>query len=139
MRPPTRPTVLAVDPDPQQRQVLFDCLRGRYAIVTVASLAQAREAIVIHRPMILLLELDQPDGDGMQLIRQIRSDPTTRQMVICCVTQRKGIRDKVGAFQAGADDYVVKPINPETFPYRVVLLSRIRQTTPGGVDQWSQA
>jgi two-component system phosphate regulon response regulator PhoB len=135
MRSQMRTTVLIVEPDPIQRQLLFDCLRERYNPIGVATLAQAYEAIVIHQPNIILLELNQPDGDGMELIRQIRKDPFSRHMVVACVTRRSGTRDKVTAFQAGADDYVVKPINPESFPYRIVLLTRIRQVAPSGLDQ----
>lgn len=137
MPAPARTTVLVIDPDALQRRMLQESLQARYQAIAVGSLAQAREAIVIHRPSIILLELDEPDGDGLQLIRQIRSDPTTRDIIICCVTRRSGVRDKVSAFQAGADDYVVKPINPESFPYRVVLLTRIRQVSPFGTDRWS--
>ncbi len=130
-------TVLVVDPDPQQRQLLSQVIQQRYRVVAVGSLTHAREAIVIHRPAIVLLELDEPDGDGMQLVRQLREDPTTRHVVVCCVTRRSGIRDKVSAFHAGADDFVVKPINVDSFLYRVVLLTRIRQVSPGGSDLWA--
>jgi DNA-binding response OmpR family regulator len=83
--------------------------------------------ITQYRPAILLLEVDMPDGDGKMLIKQLRESPTLRNMIVCCVTRRSGIKDKVAGFQAGADDYVVKPVNLQTFMWRVVLLSRIRQ------------
>lgn len=120
-------TVLVADPDVSQQQQIAECLRPRYRVITAGSLAETVEMIVMHRPGVLLLELDMPDGDGKTLIQQIRGNINTRQMIICCVTHRSMIRDKVAGFQAGADDYVVKPINQKTFMYRVVLLSRLRQ------------
>jgi DNA-binding response OmpR family regulator len=47
-------------------------------------------------------------------------------LIIACVTHRSSIRDKVAGFHAGADDYVVKPVNVETFMWRVVLLTKMR-------------
>jgi DNA-binding response OmpR family regulator len=122
-------TVLIADPDPAQQQVIADALRPRYRVITARSLSETVAQINQFRPAILLLEVDMPDGDGKTLIKQIRESPALRGMIICCVTRRSGIKDKVAGFQAGADDYVVKPINQQTFVWRVVLLSRIRQVS----------
>jgi DNA-binding response OmpR family regulator len=48
-------------------------------------------------------------------------------MIIICVTTRRAVQDKVRGFQAGADDYIIKPINPESFPLRLALLERLRR------------
>jgi DNA-binding response OmpR family regulator len=119
-------TVLVADPDPSQQQRVIDCLRPRFRVITASTLAETSQQIVQYRPAVLLLELDMPDGDGKQLIKQIRETPALRPMKICCVTRRSGVRDKVAGFQSGADDYVVKPINEKMFLWRVVLLTRLR-------------
>jgi DNA-binding response OmpR family regulator len=120
------PTVLIADPDRAYQAQLADYLRPRYRVVMANSLAETVEQIIRQPPAILLLELDFPDGDGNKLIQQIRENARTRQMVVCCVTKRASIHDKVSGFQSGADDYVVKPVNAKTFMWRVVLLSRLR-------------
>jgi two-component system cell cycle response regulator len=125
--PATALTVLVSDPDPLQQQRLVECLRPRYRIVTAKNLAETVEMIALYHPQIVLLEVDQPDGDGVRLIKQIRDERSARSMIIACVTKRSGIKDKVAGFQAGADDYIVKPVNTQTFLWRVVLLSRLRQ------------
>ncbi len=125
--PATALTVLVSDPDPAQQQRLVECLRPRYRLITAKNLAETVEMIALYHPQIVLLELDQPDGDGIKLIQQIRSERSARSMIIACVTKRSGIKDKVAGFQAGADDYIVKPVNVQTFLWRVVLLSRLRQ------------
>lgn len=125
--PATALTVLVADPDPQQQQRLVECLRPRYRLITAKNLAETVEMIALYHPQIVLLELDQPDGDGIRLIQQIRAERAARSMIIACVTKRSGIKDKVAGFQAGADDYIVKPVNTQTFLWRVVLLSRLRQ------------
>ncbi len=119
-------TVLVADPDPAQRQRVIECLRPRFRVITASTLAEASQMIVQHRPGVLLLELDMPDGDGKTLIKFIRETPALRPLKICCVTHRSGVRDKVAGFQSGADDYVVKPINEKMFLWRVVLLTRLR-------------
>jgi DNA-binding response OmpR family regulator len=50
-----------------------------------------------------------------------------RHVLLMVVTNRSGVRDKINAFQAGADDYLVKPLDPTVFALRVQLLSRFRK------------
>ncbi len=119
-------TVLVVDPDIAQQQFLARILAPRFRVITAGSIAEATQKIMAQRPQILLTEIDLPDGDGKAFIRQIRENPVLRAMIIGCITQRAAIRDKVDGFHAGADDYVVKPVNPETFMWRVILLTRMR-------------
>ena len=119
-------TVLIADPDVAYRQVVSDCLTPRYRVITASSIAETLDMIARYRPSVLLLELNQPDGDGRALITRLKTNPETRSMVIGCLTTRSTITDKIAGFQAGADDYVVKPVNTRTFMYRIVLLSRVR-------------
>ena len=125
--PATSLTVLVSEPDLAQQQRIIDCLRPRFRIITAKNLAETVEMIALYHPQILLIEVDQPDGDGIKLIKQIRQERAARSMVVACVTKRSSVKDKVAGFQAGADDYVIKPINTQMFLWRVVLLSRIRQ------------
>ncbi len=122
---PNAPIVLVSDPDPLQQQLLESCLRQRFRVVTASNLAETVQKLVVNRPRILLLEINQPDGNGIELIKQIRRDPGTHNTIIACVTNRNAIRDKVTGFQAGADDYIIKPVNPESFPWRLILLIRL--------------
>ena len=129
MRTPPSPTMsaLVVDPDIATQQQITNCLRGRYRILTAGRLADALQVLAQERPQVLVLELNQPDGDGIQLIERLRANPATRRMIIVCLTTRKGTRDKVLGFQAGADDYVIKPADSDSFLTRLALLARLRQ------------
>jgi DNA-binding response OmpR family regulator len=118
-------TVLVIDPNPAQQEQYLACLRPLFQVICTSSLGEAARAIVLHRPEVVVMELDLPDGDGRALIRQIRQEPQMRNMVIACVSSRRDNADKVSSFQAGADDYIVKPIKPESFPYRLMLLLRL--------------
>ncbi len=118
-------TVLACDPDPGTQQTIVAALQQQYRVFVASSLVDGAQALARHLPHILLLELSQPDGDGIEFIRYIHSEPRLSGLIIACVTHRSNTRDKAGAFQAGADDYIVKPINPNTFAGRVGLLTRL--------------
>jgi DNA-binding response OmpR family regulator len=120
-------TVLIADPDPAQQQILVECLRPRFRTITARTLAETSDLIARYRPQILLLELNQPDGDGLNLVRQLRKEAATKSMIIACVTRRSTVKEKVAGFQAGANDYLVKPVNIETFMWRIVLLVRAQQ------------
>jgi DNA-binding response OmpR family regulator len=120
-------TALVADPDATQRQHVSACLGAGYRVLMAGHLAEATQMIARDQPQVLMLELNQPDGDGIQLIRRLRANPSTSRMVIVCVTTRRGIRDKVASFQAGADDYVVKPVDAQSFPLRVAMLTRLHR------------
>jgi DNA-binding response OmpR family regulator len=127
--PPTSrivPRVLIIDPDSATRAALSDLLAVRCRVSEAGTLHQAVEQITLARPTIILMELEMPDSDALAFIRHLRTEPATRAISIACVTRRAGIRDKVAGFQAGADDYVVKPVNPASFVYRILLLPRLR-------------
>jgi two-component system, OmpR family, alkaline phosphatase synthesis response regulator PhoP len=122
-------SVLVADPDIVSQQQLIACLGAQYQVRTAVSLQGAWGIIAQARPRTLIIEVNQPDGDGVQLIERLRSDPATRGMILICVTTRRTIWDKVRGFQAGADDYIIKPINPDTFATRLALLEQLRQLT----------
>ena len=78
-----------------------------------------------QRLAVLVIDLDQSDGDGLALIRQMHHHPAYHPVLIACVTSRASIQAKVQAFQAGVDEYLVKPLTPAmNFAGRMLLLRR---------------
>ncbi len=124
-----KPLVLVVEPEPADQQAVGASLIQSYQVKMVQTQAEAIRQLVLLRPSFLVLEMTLPDGDGPTLIRHVREDAVLHSMVIVCLTRRAGIRDKVTGLQAGADDYVIKPINAELFPFKLRLLARMRQLT----------
>ncbi len=119
--------VLIVDPDRDQQWILANALRSRFHFVGASSLTEAHASLVQDRPTIVLVELDEPDGDGLDWIRYLRGDPRWHSLTIACVTRRSGFGDKIAGFKAGADDYIVKPVDFSTFLARITLLQHIRR------------
>lgn len=116
--------VVVVDPDPADQRQIVTCLEPGFRCFTANTLHEARQVIQRERPALITLELDQPDGDGISFIQYLQSEPTIHHILIACVTQRAAIADKVRAFRAGADDYIVKPIYGPTFYGQMLLLRR---------------
>jgi DNA-binding response OmpR family regulator len=119
------PTVLVADPDPFYQQQLVHQLQPSFRCVVASTLRETVQALQRERPILLVLDLDQPDGDGIVLIRQMQSHPDFSRVLIACVTKRSTIKDKIQAFQAGVDDYLVKPLTQAmNFYGRMLLLRR---------------
>ncbi len=118
-------TVVVADPDPSYQRQIATLLQESFRCLAANTLKEAYQLVQRERPVLLTLELDQPDGDGLALIQLLQADPALRLVLIACVTRRSGVMDKVRAFRMGADDYIVKPIVPATNFYgRMLLLQR---------------
>ena len=124
-------SVLFVDPDLAFAERLAAVLRSRCAVAVVPTAQAALSAIKARMPNIVVTELDLPDRAGLDLLATLREAPATRNILLLVVTGRRGVADKVAAFQAGADDYLVKPVDPSRFETHVQLLSKFRQIFPG--------
>jgi DNA-binding response OmpR family regulator len=124
-------SVLFVDPDIQFAERLASVLRGRCAVAIVPTAQAAMAAMRTRIPTLIVTELDLPDRSGLDLLTALHAAPATRNVLLLVVTGRRGVGDKVAAFQAGADDYLVKPVDPYRFETQVQLLIKFRQIFPG--------
>ena len=82
-----------------------------------------------RRPDLVVLDLGLPDGDGVDLIRELR---TWSAVPVIVLSARSGEADKIEALDAGADDYLVKPFGAGELLARVRAQLRRRQQTPAG-------
>jgi two-component system KDP operon response regulator KdpE len=110
--------VLVVEDEAAIRDVLRAMLEAeRYRVVDAATAARANIEARSHKPDLLLVDLGLPDGDGVQLIRDLRAWSSVPVIVLSARTLEQ---QKIAALDAGADDYVTKPFSaPE-------LLARVR-------------
>jgi DNA-binding response OmpR family regulator len=118
--------VLVVEGSQSARERMRIALADGYCLHFVSSTSEALAALREDMPDLLVSEMDLHDGDGVQLCEQLRALPETQHLPIMLVTERASIQDKVAGFQAGADDYVVKPLDVRLFHARVRLLYRIK-------------
>jgi DNA-binding response OmpR family regulator len=120
-------SVLFVDPDIGSAQQLATPLRHRCAVAVVGSVREAMEAMQVRLPTMVVTELALPDADGVKWLSMLHQSQVTHEVLLMVVTWRSTIRDKIAAFQAGADDFLVKPVDSDTFATHFGLLSRFRQ------------
>lgn len=119
-------TVLCLDPDVSQQPLIANSLGPQYRLLWATTIAEAEAHLGKNAPIMLLVELSVPHEDVLQWIKHLRAIPRGYAMIIICVTTLKSVRDKIAGFHAGADDYLVKPINRETLVLRMRLLQRVR-------------
>ena len=110
--------ILVVDDDPQIRRVLRTALIAQgYEVADARNGEEAVEKLHVEKPDLVILDMNMPRMNGLETCRSIR---TTSDVPIIMLTVRDAESDKVGALDAGADDYMTKPFSsPE-------LLARIR-------------
>jgi two-component system cell cycle response regulator len=124
--------VLFVDSNTGGAQLLADAIRDRYATAVVGSAREAYQAIRYQLPTVIVSELRLPDTNGVDFLARIRSHPSTRHVLLMVVSSGRALQDKVRAFQAGADDFLVKPVEPATFVTHLLSVIRFRQIVGPG-------
>lgn len=118
--------VLVVDGNRQEREQVQHALGMHFRLQFASGQAEALACVGAEMPDLLVSEVDLAEGDGYALCERLRALPEAATLPIMLLTSRAGIRDKVAGFQAGADDYVVKPLDTRLFYARVRLLCRIK-------------
>lgn len=106
-----KPLILVVEDDVAVRNLITTTLRAHdYRFLTAANGESAVLEASSHNPEIVLLDLGLPDMDGVEVIRRIRS---WSNLPIIVLSARSEDTDKIGALDAGADDYLTKPFSVE--------------------------
>jgi two-component system, OmpR family, phosphate regulon response regulator PhoB len=117
--------VLVVEDEEAIRDLLrFRLSRAGYAVVPAATGAEARAAIADHQPDVIIMDWMLPDVSGLELTRQLKREPSTREIPIIMVTARAQEDDRVTGLEGGADDYVVKPFSPRELLARIKAVIR---------------
>jgi signal transduction histidine kinase len=115
------PTVLVVDDNPANVELLEAyLLPEKYDVVSAFDGNQALARVAEAPPDIVLLDVMMPGLDGYEVCRRLKTDQKTRFIPVVMVTALKDLDDKVKSIEAGADDFLTKPIS------KVELLTRIR-------------
>jgi two-component system cell cycle response regulator DivK len=109
--------LLVVDDNAQNLKLARVLLAGAgYDVRTATDAEEALAMLATLRPAVILMDLQLPGMDGLELTRRLKADPERRDIAILALTAyaMKGDREK--ALAAGCDDYVAKPIDTETLP-----------------------
>lgn len=109
--------ILVVDDNVTNLKLIEYLLKAKgYDVLTAIDAESALEAVRAKRPSLVLMDLQLPGMDGLELTRQLKSDPSTRDIVIVAVTAYAMKGDEQRALDAGCDGYVAKPIDTRALP-----------------------
>src|SRR5436305_1224980 len=120
--------ILVVDDNGANRDILDARLRAHgYDILQAADGEEALSATHKHLPDLILLDIMMPKIDGIEVCRRIKSDPTLPFTPIILVTAKSDGKDVVAGLEAGADEYLTKPVDQVALVARVKSVLRLKE------------
>ena len=121
----TNTRILVVEDEIAIRDMLvFNLGRAGYEVFPVGSGNEARSSIADKHPDVVLMDWMLPDVSGLELTRQLKRDPDTREIPIIMLTARVQEDDRVAGLEGGADDYVTKPFSARELLARIKAVMR---------------
>ncbi len=122
-------TILLVDDEPDILEIVgYNLTAEGYSVVTAENGAEAVKIAKKKRPQLIILDVMMPEMDGIEACEQIRKLPELQNTIITFLTARGEDYSQVAGFDAGADDYITKPIRPKVLVSKVkALLRRLKE------------
>jgi two-component system phosphate regulon response regulator PhoB len=112
--------VLIIEDEPDIRKTIdYNLSKESYEVIQAASIEEGEKAIASNKIDVIILDLMLPDGSGLTLCRDIKSEPSTKNIPVIILTAKTEEVDRVVGFELGADDYVTKPFSVRELILRV--------------------
>lgn len=126
------PTILVVDDEATLRKLMQFHLRPHgYSVITASNGVEALELTKTEHIDLAIVDVMMPEMNGYELTRQLRKNPKTTRVPIILLTALSNVQEKVEGFQAGADDFLIKPAElPELLMRVEALLRRAAAAAP---------
>jgi putative two-component system response regulator len=122
--------ILVVDDNPGIAMLMRELLSMRgYEVITAADAQQAEAEVRRQAPDLILSDVRMPGKSGYELCRELKSDPTTRLIPFVLITGLTDSSEKLRGIEAGADDFLNKPVLAEELTARVKSLLRVKEFT----------
>ena len=110
-------TILIVDDNPVNLKLIRTLLAGEgYDVQTAGDAEEALRLVSALRPRMILMDIQLPGIDGLELTRRLKADPQTREITILGLTAYAMKGDEERILAAGCDGYIAKPIDTRTLP-----------------------
>lgn len=123
--------ILLVDDEPDILEIVgYNLTAEGYQVITAENGIEAVKKAKKERPQLIILDVMMPEMDGIEACEQIRKVPDLSETIITFLTARGEDYSQVAGFDAGADDYITKPIKPKVLVSKVkALLRRLKSET----------
>ncbi|MCQ2606961.1 MAG: response regulator transcription factor [Bacteroidales bacterium] len=126
----TKSTILIVDDEPDIVEILrYNLEKEGFSTISAGNGLSAVSLAKEHQPDLILLDVMLPDMDGIQTCETIRTIPELKNTIIAFLTARSEDYSEIAGFQAGADDYITKPIRPKVLITRIQSLLKRKSIT----------
>jgi len=117
--------ILLVDDEPDILEIVrYNLSAEGYKIITANNGAEGVKKAKKEKPQLIILDVMMPEMDGIEACERIRKEPELKDVVITFLTARGEDYSQVAGFDAGADDYITKPIKPKVLVSKVKALLR---------------
>lgn len=131
----SRTTVALVEDDRDVSALIKKTLEGaNFEVGAYEAGKKGLERIQAQPPALVILDLNLPDMDGLDLCKQLKSDRATQSIPLLMISARDDEADIVSGLELGADDYVTKPFSPRVLLARVRAVLRRREREEVGQD-----
>src|SRR5690348_7006538 len=130
-------SIVIADDDP----IIIDLLEARltmaqYHVISTHD-AQAAVALVMTKdPVAVILDVQMPGGGGLSALAKIKADPKTARLPVMMLTGERNAETVLQAMEGGADDYMVKPFNPDMVLERITRMVSKAAKTPAAAATW---
>jgi DNA-binding response OmpR family regulator len=127
--------ILVIEDDPSIAEIVaYNLRQSDYEVRVIHDGRRGYEEACRDLPELIVLDLMLPSMDGLEICRQLRADPRTKEVLILMLTARSEESDQVVGFAVNADDYVTKPFSVRVLVERVRALLRRRDATVSAAD-----
>jgi len=123
-----RKRVLIVDDEPTSRQLLARILpKDKYEILKANDGKEGLKKALEKYPDVILLDIIMPGLDGIEVTRRLKADSRTKNIPVILVTCLDGMANKLTGLDAGAEEYLAKPVNPVELRARIKSMLQLKQ------------
>jgi two-component system alkaline phosphatase synthesis response regulator PhoP len=127
--------VMVIEDEREIRDLVrYNLERAGFRVTAVADGEEGLRRLFASLPDLLVLDLMLPGRNGLEILREVRAEPATRDLPVIVLTARSAEMDKLLGFEHGADDYLTKPFSPRELVARAQALLRRAQPSRGEAE-----
>lgn len=118
-------SILIIDDEDDIRDILsYNLQKEGFKVFQAATGKEGIEMAIAQQPDLVLLDVMMPEMDGIEVCQNLRENPRTKEIRICFLTARNEDYSQIAGLDAGADDYVAKPVKPKVLASRIKAILR---------------